>query len=191
VTATAPSTPQADEFIRQIVDAAALNEHDEICQSVKTILKDLVTRGLDGIPDQFLQGTPGTYARRMLHQCPDKTHTVIVMVWQPGQSTPIHDHAGSWCVECVLKGNIEITGFDPVGDPATGCRFEEIKRTRAEPGNVGILVPPDEYHSIANVSQEEAVTIHVYEGEMLWCHAFDEKENGTYSRRKNDLSYTE
>ena len=192
VTATPVSSPETQEFVRRIDQAAATVDHGQLCQAVKEILKDVVARGLEDIPAEFMVGTDGdSYARRMLHQGPDKAYTVIVMVWQPGQITPIHDHAGRWCVECVLKGTMQIVGYDPVGDPAAGCGFAETKTVNAMPGNVGILRPPNEFHSLGNVSADQAVTIHVYEGEMLWCHTFDETSDGTFSRHKHDLTYTE
>ena len=34
------------------------------------------------------------------------------MTWGPGQGTPLHDHAGMWCVEGVLEGRIEVARYD-------------------------------------------------------------------------------
>lgn len=184
--------PETSRLIERMDEAVQLADRSALCEEVKAILKDVVAQELAAIPDALTRGVGGeTYARRLLHQCPNKTYSAIVMVWEPGQGTPIHDHAGSWCVECLLKGSIEVVGYDPVGEPVDGCRFVETKRDQAKPGDVGILVPPNEYHTIRNNTDEEAVTIHVYEGEMLWCHTFEERGDGTYSRRKNDLSYTE
>lgn len=191
MTTSAPTSPDVADFVARIDGATAADDRLKICDEVKSILEDIVARELQGIPGRFFRGTPDHYARRLLHECPDQTYSIIVMVWQPGQSTAIHDHASNWCVECVLAGNIEVVTFDPVGDPARACRFTEVARTVAGPGDVGILIPPNEYHSIANVSQEEAVTIHIYEGEMLWCNTFSETGDGTYRGERCDLSYTE
>ena len=56
---------------------------------------------------------PPRAARRMvrplqavLHVAPDGVFSVVAVVWQPGQTIPIHDH-GSWCVVGVYEGEEE------------------------------------------------------------------------------------
>ena len=43
-------------------------------------------------------------------------YSVVVMVWDRNQGTPLHDHAGVWCVECVYRGRIRVTSFDLEND---------------------------------------------------------------------------
>src|ERR1700754_3279823 len=49
-----------------------------------------------------LAGGPGGYQTRLVHAEPDVSFSVVVMVWLPGQRTPVHDHL-TWCVTAVLQ----------------------------------------------------------------------------------------
>jgi predicted metal-dependent enzyme (double-stranded beta helix superfamily) len=174
-------------LIKRLDRAVSLVQPETICEEVKASLIQLAV----SIPADFLKPAPERYARRLLHRCPDGSYSVMVMVWAPGQGTPIHDHAGKWCVECVIEGQIEITKYNPTSDTsAETVRFEEVETEIASPGEVGILFPPNEYHRIRNVSDTKAITVHVYAGEMLWCHAFHPIESGEHKKERCDLSYT-
>ena len=60
----------------------------------------------------------------------------------PGQGTPIHDHGGLWCVECVLQGRIEVRAYRPTD--AEGDRADvDFQRQRLGPLG-GPLQTPDE-----------------------------------------------
>jgi len=61
---------------------------------------------------------------------------------------------------------------------------------RAGPGEAGALIPPFEYHVIANPAEQSAITIHVYGGEMTHCHIFEPMTDGTYLRKYKELAYT-
>ncbi|NIM48987.1 MAG: cysteine dioxygenase [Gemmatimonadales bacterium] len=188
------SFPQLSADIEQLVarlnQAVALVEPQAICDEVKASLIE-VAMGMH-MPDELLEPAPDRYARRLLHRCPSGTYSVMAMTWGPGQGTPVHDHAGKWCVECLLEGQIEITTYEPVSDlTASVVQFAEVDTQTAHPGDVGILVPPMEYHRIRNVSDRKAVTVHVYQGEMLWCHAFHALESGGYRRERLTLDYSE
>ena len=173
----------------QIEEAVRRHDPTRICSGVKAALEELTAGGATWIPGDYFTGSETDYARKLLHQCPEKTYSIMLMVWQPGQGTAIHDHAGKWCVECVVRGEIEIISFDHTEDGDTH-RFAETDRLTAHTGEVGILIPPNEYHLIRNVTDRPAATVHVYEGEMLWCHRFEPAGvPGTFARERCTLSY--
>jgi predicted metal-dependent enzyme (double-stranded beta helix superfamily) len=113
------------------------------------------------------------------------------MVWGPGQSTPIHDHAGKWCVECVYQGRIRVTSYRLLSrDEHDRCRFEREAVVAAGVGEAGALIPPFEHHRIENPYEEVAATIHVYRGEMTSCHTFVENGDGSHRSVLKELAYT-
>lgn len=174
------------------LDHAVANPDDEsCCRRVKQALTDAVTSGGFSLPAPWLAPAPDRYARRLLHRDPGGRYTVIVMVWGPGQGTPLHDHAGIWCVECVYRGRVRVTSYAVRGgDPETGIvQFDQQEEIVAGPGEAGALIPPFEYHVIANADPTPSVTIHVYGGEMTRCHVFTPVEGG-YQRRYRELAYT-
>lgn len=175
-------------FIDRLDEAVSRGEPAAICAGVKEVLTAAPTLP---IPTALREPSPDGYARRLLHRNPELDYSVMVMVWNPGQGTPIHDHAGHWCVEGLAEGCIEITPYTPVSDPdAPVVQFAEGETVCAQPGDVGVLVPPNEYHRIRNVEDRKAVTIHVYAGEMLWCHSFEPDASGGYRRERCVLTHT-
>jgi len=185
-------SPKVEELIRRLDEAVAARDDAGRCQNVKRVLVDVVNSGEQFIDPPFLQPAPERYARRLMHRDPHDRYTVLVMVWDRGQGTPLHDHAGTWCVECVYRGRIRVTSFSVHGgDPETGIvQFQQEQVITAGIGEAGALIPPFEYHKIQNPDEAPAVTIHVYGGEMTFCHVFEPVENGGFRREYRELSYT-
>jgi predicted metal-dependent enzyme (double-stranded beta helix superfamily) len=175
------------------LDAAVTDRNDErCCLGVKDALISSIGEGLD-IEARFLEPQPDRYARHLLHRDPAGRYTVIAMVWGPGQGTPLHDHAGIWCVECVYQGHLNVTSYSVRGgDPHTGVvQFAQEKMISAGVGEAGALIPPFEYHTLANAEATPSVTIHVYGGEMTHCHIFVPLADGSgHKREYRELCYT-
>ena len=186
-----PASLNETDLIRRLDEAVVTRDDESRCLNVKNVLIDAVSGGRMTLPAAFLEPMPDRYARRLLHRDPQGRYTVIAMVWGKGQSTPLHDHAGIWCVECVYQGRIAVTSYSVRGgNPETGVvQFERETEIVAGPGEAGALIPPFEYHVIANVDPTPSVTIHVYGGEMDHCHIFNPVSGG-HRREYRELSYT-
>jgi predicted metal-dependent enzyme (double-stranded beta helix superfamily) len=173
-------------------DAVRDGDPGAIAHKVKEALQEtLACEGLD-LPSRFRVARPDTYARRLLYRDRDMRYTVVVMTWGPGQGTALHDHAGLWCVECVVDGEMDVTQYDLVTTSGDVFRFERRHQIAAGPGSAGCLIPPYEYHTLANRSQaQSSITLHVYGGEMDHCHVFEPAGDGSYRRVTRQLSYHE
>jgi 3-mercaptopropionate dioxygenase len=138
----------------------------------------------------YTRPAPGSYARHLVYRhCHDR-YAIVAMVWRPGQGTPIHDHGGIWCVEGVYQGQMQVTQYDVTLLDARQAKAVPVRQITAGLGNVGALIPPHEYHVMANTSQETAITLHVYGGELKRCHVFLEAQDGTYTIEERQLCYT-
>ena len=190
--AVTPHSSKVDELIRRLDEATAAPDDAARCRSVKQVLIDIVASGEQFLDPPFLVPTPDRYARRLLHRAPGNRYTVIAMVWGVGQGTPLHDHAGTWCVECVYRGKIRVTSFSVRGgDPEKDIvQFERETVIMAGVGEAGALIPPFEYHMIENPMTTPAVTIHVYGGEMTYCHVFEPEGASGYRRKYRELTYS-
>ncbi len=190
MTLTPPSS-KVNELIRRLDEAVVINDDAVRCQNVKNVLEDIVRSGESFVEAPFLKPAPDRYARRLKQQDPHSRNTDIHKDWGVGQGTPLHDHAGIWCVECVYRGRILVTSYSVRGgDPEKGIvQFEKEKTVTAGVGEAGALIPPFEYHTIQNPDPTPAITIHVYGAEMKYCHIF-EPQDGGYLRRYRELSYT-
>jgi predicted metal-dependent enzyme (double-stranded beta helix superfamily) len=188
-----PNSPRVNELVRRLDEAVAVNDDATRCRNVKRVLAEIVGSGQDFVDEPFLKPAPHRYARRLLHRDPAGRYTALVMVWDRGQGTPLHDHAGHWCVECVYRGRIRVTSYSVRGgDPEQDVvRFERESVVHAGVGEAGALIPPFEYHVLENAGDVPAITIHVYGEEMTFCHVFEPVENGGYRRVYRELQYTD
>lgn len=188
-TPTTAASTSVERLIARLDSDTAATQSDERCEAVKqTLIEEIGGRSLE-LPPEFTRPCPDAYARRLLHQT--DRYVVVVMVWGARQGTPIHDHDGNWCVECVYDGTIRVRSFDLIGTPDDEIvSFRKAKEVSAHKGMAGSLIPPFDYHIIENPVDEPAVTVHVYGGEMRGCYAYSELEDGRYQRVRKVLRYT-
>ena len=190
--ATTARSARVDDLVQRLDRAVSTDDPDRLCGNVKRVLVEVVSGGGQFVDAALLAPAPDRYARRLMHRDPADRYSVVVMVWGPGQGTPLHDHAGVWCVECVYRGRIRVTSFDLESTAeAEPLRFTPESVVFAGVGEAGHLIPPFEYHMIENADPAPSVTIHVYGGELTWCHAFHPLESGGYRRERRPLTYTE
>jgi len=178
------------KLIKMIDEAVSLSDVESTVDELKTQLCRLIRSGAVELPEEFLQPKPDCYARRLLHRNDDLGYSVVVMTWEPGQATGIHDHASMWCVEGVYQGLIDVDQYELTENRGNEFKFEKRNSYAAGTGSAGCLIPPFEYHRIANRDAESvAVTIHVYGGDMTFCHVYEDSEAGWYVQRERRLSF--
>lgn len=171
------------------LDEAVNHSEGPCCYGVKRVLEDVCRSGEDWIPAEFLRPSTSGYARRLLHRDPEGKYSVMVMVWAGDQGTALHDHAGMWCVECVYRGRIKVVSYDLLSEEGETFEFERKLEVLAGPGEAGALIPPFDYHTIHNDHKHPSATIHIYGGEMTWCHAFIPTD-GRFVRVRRELCYS-
>jgi predicted metal-dependent enzyme (double-stranded beta helix superfamily) len=103
-------------------------------------------------PEQRV-GDPDRYRSHTLHVEPDGSFSIVGLVWRPGQITPIHDHV-TWCVFGVVQGVEHEELFDADLNP--------IGESDNHTGDVSGFAPPGDIHRVHNISDETAISIHIY-----------------------------
>jgi predicted metal-dependent enzyme (double-stranded beta helix superfamily) len=165
----------------------------ERCRQIKNSLSEHIGTGGCPLDDDLLASVASQYGRRLLYKDPAGIYTVVLMIWDAGQGTPIHDHAGIWCVDCVCLGNITVESYAPQPSRSDGSGlydFDKVATIKAGMGEAGALIPPFEYHTIHNHSEETAATVHVYGGELAECNIFVPQDSG-YRLEVLQLSYSD
>src|SRR5437588_6446553 len=179
------------DLIARLDAAVQLGDTTAITQRVKHELEAAIQARAVMLPDRFRLARTEGYARRLLHRNDRLGYTAVVMTWAPGQRTPLHDHAGIWCVEGVVEGRMDVTQYDLVEESSGACRFEAKGCVHAAVGSAGCLIPPFEYHVLANAIESASITLHVYGGEMTSCHVFEPAGDGRYVRKERALAYSD
>ena len=180
------------EKLVSLIDRAVEVKGDEqVASAVKRSLENVICSRSVTLPPAMKVAESDHYARRLLYRSPRYGYEVIAMVWGPGQGTPLHDHAGIWCVDGVLEGCVEVTQYDLLQVNGDLCRFQPQQTVRAGVGMAGCLIPPFEYHTIHNSTADAtSITIHVYGGTMDHCTVFEPFEADWFRRCQKELTYS-
>lgn len=156
---------------------------------VARVLVELLERGVV-TDDLFLPVNSAHYARRLVHRDPHARFIIVAMTWAQGQGSPLHDHAGLWGAEVVARGQMVETMFALQSRDDDGrYRFTRGLHRVNEPGTVGVLVPPLEYHAFGNHGGTVAHTLHVYGGELGAAQSFFRDEDGWWNACRVELRY--
>jgi predicted metal-dependent enzyme (double-stranded beta helix superfamily) len=128
---------------------------DHYLLSARQTLTDLIAK--PNLLDRAqLERRPFGFTRNLIFG--DERTSVWAIVWAPGATTPIHDHHCSCCF-AVLRGSIREMWFDAI-DATRAVRTAEHDRL---PGFVAAMMPSGpNIHQMKNVSDEEAISIHIY-----------------------------
>lgn len=178
------------EMIAMLDSAVRQPTTEEITGRLKDGMCDLIRSGVVRLPDPLRRPNPDHYARRLLYRSDDLGYVVVAMIWGPGQGTALHDHGGTWCVEGVLEGQIAVTQYDLLEQGGQGWQFRKLDTQLTGVGTAGSLIPPHEYHTIANPqTSKPAITMHVYGHEMRECRVFQPADEGWYQPCIKSLSY--
>ena len=87
-------------------------------------------------------------------------YDLFVMGWQPGQSSCIHDHAGSSCALRIVHGTATELGFSPT---QAGASIVRANGSQVYPTGCQCLAQDGDVHQIVNRDpSENLVTIHIY-----------------------------
>jgi predicted metal-dependent enzyme (double-stranded beta helix superfamily) len=112
--------------------------------------------GSDLLSAEQLAGDPDGYQTHLIHVEPDGSFSVVIMVWLPGQQTPVHDHL-TWCCTAVLQG----TEYEEVY-ALRGNHLKVVARNVNPVAAVSGFAPPGDIHRVTNTGDMVAVSMHVY-----------------------------
>lgn len=187
-TCTFPTFHGRDRLIAAVDHAVEQNDPRRIAVMLQTALRQAIADSRIQLPACVHQPVEDHYARRELYRSPEHGYSIVAMSWGPGQGTPLHDHSGLWCVEGVWLGQLEITQYELLERDGERFRFRAQPCVVGDCGSAGSLIPPHEYHTIRNASADQlAISVHVYQGEMVRSSIFEPTTNGWYERRTKEL----
>lgn len=102
-----------------------------------------------------------SYQRRLV--CRTSRFDLLVLGWQPGQASSIHDHADSLNVTRVYQGCLTARLFDQTGPRCSNVN-SSVQLQQETHLQADELATVDRYqiHQLANTSNENLVTLHLY-----------------------------
>jgi|TARA_B100001245_G_C22663158_1_gene324918 predicted metal-dependent enzyme (double-stranded beta helix superfamily) len=116
------------------------------------------------------------YTRNLIHK--DTDFELMVICWPPNTSAPIHGHEGEKCWARVQEGQLQICNYEEISsDPL------ELKMIQELSCSPGFLDGPADIHSVENLSDKFAISLHVYAKPYDACDIYD-TYNGKIERMK-------
>lgn len=113
------------------------------------------------------------YTRNLVFR--DKHFEILVLCWSPGQCAPVHGHEGEKCWARVEMGKLQFCNYTILSQPAT------LKMDELITAEKGFLDGPAEVHSVENIFDEPAISLHIYAKPFDTCDIYN-MDNTTVER---------
>lgn len=155
------NTARFREFVESLSGVVSEFAEDEsrILEKGKRLLADLIGHN-DWLPGEFAAPDPDFYQQYLLYLDPWERFSVVSVVWDKGQGTPIYD-LSIWGIIGVLDGALSCRIFDR--DPHEH-RLMAGDPKQLGPGDIYVASPRiGDIHQMSNsISDQGTVSIHVY-----------------------------
>ena len=137
----------------------------------RPLLKEVIDRRL--IQEKFLRPIGSRPAAYLVYRPPDRSFSVVSMVWGGGQKFPIHDHL-SWGLIGVYQNRITEERFKRVdeGEKAGYAEIQQTGESEFEEGKIleeGLVFDElrrEDIHRILNPTTRPSVSIHILASDL-------------------------
>ena len=145
--------------------------------SMKDLLGNISMESTSLTP--YLHWLPKSYTRNLVFR--NETFELLVVCWEPGAISPIHNHSGQDCWLQIHAGHLSLEDFelaDPSQKHQVGSHIK-VHRThrirQASPGTLDHRGSDNEIHRVVNCRRflERAVSIHLYAVPFDQCIVYD------------------
>ncbi len=162
LTFTAAEAIGFDDYIHRVTALCESCGDDRLASRVGRELRRLMAAH-DWLPAECRAAGEDTYRRHVLYADPLGRFTVLSVVWQPGQGTPVHGHT-AWGAAGVYSGTPSVANYRLARDGTVELACEAV----CAPGDVTCVQPGIDYpHRVRNASDDVAITIHTYGRDLV------------------------
>jgi len=117
-------------------------------------------------PEQCI-GSASGYRRHLLYASPDKTFSVMSIVWQPGQQSPVHGHT-AWGAVGVYSGKPFCENYAAEQTASGTISYQRLETIRLKQLDLATVEPGlGTIHRIGNDGVSQCVTVHIYGKDLL------------------------
>ncbi len=113
------------------------------------------------------------YTRNLIFK--NEFFEILILCWEPGQKTPIHDHEGQHCCMTVLRGTIESKNYVYVKSIDFKGDLTPLLQETYNRGDVSYIDDEIGIHQLENpaINNRRACTLHVYYKPIVGCLSYD------------------
>ena len=143
----------------QSLDPVSMRYIGDRCEvdKIKKLLSDYKPVPADY--SKYVVWRPDRYTRNLIDQG-NGMYNMMVMCWGAGHSAPIHSHPGANCFVRMLAGEIREELYTKPTARGESVIFQATRNLVS--GDVIHIRDDISIHSMSNVSEEGAVTLHLY-----------------------------
>ncbi len=95
---------------------------------------------------------------------------LILLCWEEGQITPIHNHGGEECWVRIIEGEFRETIY--IENDCGG--LNRVKSTISKSNDITYMIDFMGFHSLENLSKKRSMSLHLYAKPIRSCKIFDE-----------------
>ncbi|KAL1600823.1 Cysteine dioxygenase [Paraconiothyrium brasiliense] len=169
-----------DQLSAELGPCSGINSEDVDPEELERLMMDYVSDETHW-SKYFFPSPHQPYTRNLVDKGNGKSN-LLILVWSPGKSSPIHDHANAHCIMKILKGSLVETRY---AWPTVDLNQHEeqplrtISQKRYEKDEVTYMSDKLGLHRISNPDPDDyAVSLHLYtppNAAVYGCNVFDEK----------------
>jgi predicted metal-dependent enzyme (double-stranded beta helix superfamily) len=148
--------PQLQQLAGRIAAAVKLGP-DAMGQEIRAALREATTEP-NWLPAERRRASHDNYARHLLFSDPEGRFSILSIIWDRGQKSPIHGHY-CWCAVGIYQGRLTETYYR---ESPTGGSPVMVGTTARGPGMPSFEPAASGIHRIANDSGALAISLHVY-----------------------------
>ncbi len=144
---------------------------------------DNISRSIS-IPSDTFQSycswSKSSYTRNCIFD--NEKFELILLCWEEGQMTPIHDHGGEECWVKIITDQFR----ERIYETSETGELNIVKSAVSNKGDITYMVDFMGFHSLENLSNSRSMSLHLYAKPIRHCNVFDQK-SGQFVNK--DLSY--
>ena len=99
-------------------------------------------------------------------------YELILICWDVNAETPIHGHGGQDCWVYQIQGNVRETRFEKENE-----ELKELHNMVLTPRKLTYMHDRMGYHQLENISDERALTLHIYALPIDSCEVYDDEKS--------------
>ncbi|MGK0365072.1 MAG: cysteine dioxygenase [Saprospiraceae bacterium] len=149
------------EQLTETLDKADPLDHAKIMKKIKLEAHEM---------EPFITWSKECYTRNCLART--NQYELILLCWEIGAKTPIHGHGGEDCWVYQVQGTVEEKRFEE-----NGAILNVTNKMILTPGKLTYMNDRMGYHSIENISNQRAMTLHIYALPIDTCKVYNDDED--------------
>ncbi|MFT4736398.1 MAG: cysteine dioxygenase [Cyclobacteriaceae bacterium] len=162
------------QSVQELVTALSEEDSTKYTEIIKKI--DLPSSAFE----PFCSWSGESYTRNCIVE--NEKFELILICWEKGQNTPIHDHAGEECWVKIIQGEFKETIYkvDAAGTVDT------VKSSISKVGDCSYMVDFMGCHRLENTHNQKSMSLHLYAKPIRSCRLFNEH---TRKFERKELAY--